>query len=282
MNDHHTKTTSLLLISLALFFISGCSDAIVPPAMVSCPGVETDAEAIAALNRHRKNAIGLKAGGQMLLEYYDNKDKLRKENLGITLRFFPPDKLFFRGNILSLEIIRLGMNPDELWVQFKPAEISSYYWGKRPGADSCLEYQRLSPNNLVEAIGMVNVAPDAKLEKWGGLDMVTFSRPSSKSKRIYIDRCDYLARRIEYLDAEGNIEAVTELDDYQLIENNFVPAKIVMIEFEKSTHVELTLSNIKKFEPTQAQLTGKLFKRPSADGFKNVYKLDEDCRLDPQ
>ena len=190
--------------------------------------------------------------------------------------------MYFRGNILSQELVRLGTNPDQLWVQFKPAEISTYYWGDRPGADSCLQYQRLSPNNLIEAIGMVDVAPDAILEKWGGLDVLTFSRSKTKSKKIYIDRCDYLARRIEYLDEQGNIEAVTELDDYQLIENNFVPAKIGMIEFKQSTHIELTLSNIKKFEPTQTQLTGKLFKRPAADGFKNVHKLDEDCQLDLQ
>ena len=282
MNIHHTKTTSLLLISLAVFFISGCSSTIVPGEMLSCPGFETDATAIAALNRHRENAIGLKAGGQMLLEYRDGSGKLRKENLGIALRFFPPDKLFFRGNILSQEVVRLGTNPDELWVQFKPAEISSYYWGRRPGADSCLDYQRLSPSNLIEAIGMVNVSDDAKLEKWGGLDVVTFSRGAGKSKKIYIDRCDYLARRIEYLDEQGDIEAVTELDDYQLVEKNFVPAKIGMIEFQKSTRVELTLSNIKKFEPTDAQLTGKLFKRPEPKGFKKVYKLDEDCQLDSQ
>ena len=129
---------------------------------------------------------------------------------------------------------------------------------------------------------MVNVSDDATFEKWGGLDVLTFSRGGNKSKKIYIDRCDYLARRIEYLDEQGNIEAITELDDYQLIENNFVPAKIGMIEFKQSTHIELTLSNIKKFEPTGDQITGKLFKRPAAEGFKNVYRLDEDCQLDQQ
>ena len=190
--------------------------------------------------------------------------------------------MFFRGNVFSQEVVRLGTNAEELWIQFKPAEISSYYWGKRPGADNCLDYQRLSPNNLIEAIGMVNVSDDARLEKWGGFDVVTFSRSDTKSKKIYIDRCDYLARRIEYLDEQGNIEAVTELDEYQLIENNFVPAKISMIEFQKSTQMKLTLSNIKKFEPTDAQLTGKLFKRPEPNGFKNIYKLDEDCQIDRQ
>lgn len=282
MNIHHTKFTFLFLLSLVVFFVSGCSSVIAPPALVSCPGVETDVAAIAALNRHRENAIGLKAGGQMLLEYRDDSGKLRKESLAISLRFFPPDRLFFRGNILSQEVVRLGTNPGELWVQFKPAEISSYYWGKRPGADNCLEYQRLSPNNLLEAIGMVKVGSGGKLEKWGGLDVITFGGSGAKSKKIYIDRCDYLARRIEYLDEQGDIEAVTELDDYKLVDGNFIPAKIGMVEFQKSTRVELKLSNIKKFEPTQVQLEGKLFKRPAAKGFKNVYRFGENCQLDSQ
>ena len=55
-----------------------------------------------------------------------------------------------------------------------------------------------------------------------------------------------------------------------------------MIEFQKSTHIDLTLSNIKKFEPTEVQLTGKLFKRPEPKGFKNIYEFDESCQIDRQ
>jgi hypothetical protein len=283
MKSHHKQITDILvIISSSVFLLTGCSEPIRKASTGLCPGVEDQAQAIAKLNQDRENAIAIKAGGRMLLEYYDDRNDHQKHNLDITLRFYPPDRLFFRGIVFPVEVVRLGTNSSELWVMFKPKEISRYYWGQSPEADICLKGQGLSPGRMIEAMGMVNVDTKGILTRAGQMDVLTLRLTSGKIKRIYIDRCDSLVKMIEYLDASGNIETVTELDDYRKIENNFIPAKIVMTELQNRTQVELNLRNIKLFEPTESQLEGKLFKRPEPKGFEEVYKLTDNCRLEAQ
>lgn len=283
MKSHHKQITSLLVvIFFPTFLLTGCSEPIRKASTGLCPGLEDQAQAIAKLNQDRENTIAIKAGGRMLLEYYDGREDLQEHNLEITLRFYPPDRLFFRGIIFPVEVVRLGTNRSELWIMFKPKEISRYYWGQRPEADVCLNSQGLSPGRMIEAMGMVNVDTEGTLTRQGQMDVLTLDLTSGKIKRIYIDRCDSLVKMIEYLDASGNIETVMELDDYRKIENNFIPSKIVIMELQNRTRVELNLRNIKPFKPTERLLGGKLFKRPEPKGFEEVYKLTDNCGLEAQ
>jgi hypothetical protein len=48
---------------------------------------------------------------------------------------------------------------------------------------------------------------------------------------------------------------------------------------EGGVSIDITLRNIKPFEPTQAQLKGDLFARPPTKGFENVYMLNDDCEF---
>jgi len=283
MKSHHKQITALLvIIFFSVFLLTGCSEPIRKASGGLCPGIEDQAQAIANLNQDRENTIAIKAGGRMLLEYYDGRENLQKHNLDVTLRFYPPDRLFFRGIVFPVEVVRLGTNSSELWVMFKPKEISRYYWGQRPEADVCLKGQGLSPGRMIEAMGIVNADAEGTLARQGQMDVLTLNLMSGKMKKVYIDRCDSLVKMIEYLDANGNIETVMELDDYRKIENSFIPSKIVITELQNRTHVELNLRNIKPFEPTEEQLKGKLFKRPEPKGFGEVYKLTDNCRLEAQ
>ncbi|MBN1457645.1 MAG: hypothetical protein JW912_07330 [Sedimentisphaerales bacterium] len=283
MESPHKQVTNLLVvIFFSAFLLTGCSEPIRKASTGLCPRIKDSAQAIAKLNQDCENTIAIKAGGRMILEYYDDRDDLQKHNLDITLRFYPPDRLFFRGIVFPVEVVRLGTNSSELWVMFSPKEMSRYYWGQRPEADVCLKGQVLSPGRMIEAMGVVNVDTEGTLTSLEQMDVLTLNLKSGKMKRIYIDRCDSLIKMIEYLDAGGNIETVTELDDYQKVGNSFVPAKVVITELQNHTYVELNLRNIKPFEPTEAQLEGKLFKRPEPKGFKDVYKLTGNCRLEVQ
>jgi hypothetical protein len=283
MKSYHKQIAALLVIIFcSMFLLTGCSEPIRKASAGSCPGIEDQAQAIAKLNHDRENVIAIKAGGRMLLEYYDDRNDLQRHNLDITLRFYPPDRLFFRGIVFPVEVVRLGTDSSELWIMFKPKEISRYYWGHRPEADVCLKGQGLSPGRMIEAMGMVNIDTEGILTRAGQMDVLTLNLTSGKIKRIYIDRCDSLVKMIEYLDVNGNIETITELDDYRKVESNFIPAKIVMTEPQNRTYVELNLRNIKHFKPTEKQLGGKLFKRPKPKGFEKVYELVDDCRLEAQ
>jgi len=179
MKSYHKQVTSLLvIIFFSVFLLMGCSAPIRKASAELCPGIEDQAQAIAKLNQDRENTIAIKAGGRMLLEYYDDREDLQKHNLDITLRFYPPDRLFFRGIIFPVEVVRLGTNSSELWIMFKPKEMSRYYWGQRPEADVCLKGQGLSPGRMIEAMGMVNVDTEGTLIRQGQMDVLTLNLTS--------------------------------------------------------------------------------------------------------
>jgi len=264
-------------------FINGCQgpQAATPGRICNSKGNITEANA--ALAEHRENIKGVRAGGNILLQYYDDEDKLHKEKLGLTLRYCPPDLLYFRGDVLAQEVLRLGTNADEFWVLFKPKEISSYHFGGVSEAKNCPGYYWIDPQNLLDVLGVVREYPGGTLSGQDGFDVITEMLPERMQKRLYIDRCDYLVRKIEYLDPDGQIKAVTELDKYvQNGDESFVPSRIRMLDHDSETTVEIRLQNIGRFEPTARQLDGKLFRRPESKGFEHVYRLGNRCRFEQQ
>ena len=264
-------------------FINGCQEPQAATPARICSSKENITEANAALAEHRENIKGVRAGGNILLQYYDDEDKLRKENLGLTLRYYPPDLLYFRGDVLAQEVLRLGTNADEFWILFKPKEISSYHWGNISEAKNCPSYYWIDTQNLLDALGVVQEYPSGALSGQDDFDVITETLPGGAQKRLYIDRCDYLVRKIEYLDPYGQIKAVTELDKYvQNGDESFVPSKICMLDHDNKTTVEIGLRDVRRFEPTVRQLEGKLFRRPEPKGLEHIYRLNDQCRFERQ
>ncbi len=264
-------------------FINGCQAPQAATAGRICNSKGNITEANAALAEHRENIKGVRAGGKILLQYYDDEDKLHKEKLGLTLRYYPPDLLYFRGDVLAQEVLRLGTNADEFWILFKPKEISSYHWGGVSEAKNCSSNYWIDPQNLLDALGVVREYPGGVLSGHDGFDVITETLPGGAAKRLYIDRCDYLVRKIDYAGLNGDIKAVTQLDKYvQNGEGSFVPSRIRMLDHDSKTTVEVRLSNVRGFDPTVRQLGGKLFRRPEPKGFEHVYRLGKKCRFERQ
>lgn len=284
MKSFRQNLTLLFTMGMALgMFINGCQapQAATPGRICNSKGNITEANA--ALAEHRENIKGVRAGGKILLQYYDDEDKLQEERFGLTLRYYPPDLLYFRGDVLAQEVLRLGTNADEFWILFKPKEISSYHWGGVSEAKNCTGYYWIDPQNLLDALGVVREYPSGTLSSQDGLDVVTEMLPGRMQKRLYIDRCDYLVRKIEYADPYGQIKAVTELDKYvQNGDKSFIPSRIRMLDHDSKTTVEIRLQNVRRFEPAARQLDGKLFRRPEPKGFEHVYKLGNQCRFERQ
>jgi hypothetical protein len=264
-------------------FITGCQAPQASGPVRICKSKGNIFEANAALAEHRAKIKGVRAGGNVLVQYYDNDNKLRKEKLGLTLRYYPPDLLYFRGDVLAQEVLRLGTNSDEFWVMSKPKEISSYHFGGMSDARNCPSYYWIDPQNLLDALGVVRGYASGALSGQEGFDVITKTLPGGVQKRLYIDRCDYLVRKIEYLGSYGEIKAVTQLDKYvQNGEESFIPSRIRMLDNDSRTTVEVRLGNVRLFEPTSRQLDGKLFRRPEPKGFEHVYRLGNQCRFEEQ
>jgi hypothetical protein len=283
LNPDRTICFVVILSAGLLVFVSGCQMQSVQTPVRICNGKENIGQAENALAQHRDSIKPIRAGGNLLLKYYDGDNKLRKENLGITLRYYPPDLLYFKGDVLAQEVLRLGTNADEFWVMFKPKEISTYHWGMLSETQKCLSGHWINPQNLIEALGAVRTFPGGILSSEEGLDVITASGPGGIKKRVYIDRCDYLTRRIEYYDQYGKIIASTDLDDYtQNVEESFIPRKIRMVEYTTDTTVEIDLRNVKLFKPSAKQLSGRLFQRPATERFEHVYRLNDECEFQQQ
>jgi len=243
-------------------------------------------EAVAALRLHRNNVMAVRAGGNCLVEWYDRDGKKHQENPTVQLRFYPPDRLYFSGDILGSEALRLGCNADEFWFRIKPKEVSGYWWGDRRLAAGCTSGKYISPDTLLEAMGIVEVDKTWQLVGKEGYDILTLYFDKDKPfKRIYVDWRDYLIKKIEYFDSQGQTTMVMQLGDYTTgADSVIVPAHIAILNIDTETGgliIDMTLRDIKLFMPTKELLGGKLFARPDTEGFENVYVLIENCKFIP-
>ena len=265
--------------SLCLF-ISSCAAPRVegPPGI--CPGKKTVGQALEILQHRRENVKPVRAGGSMSIRWYDGQEKTHRENLNIDLRFYPPDRLYLGGRSILGEVVRLGANADQFWVLMRPKEISTYQWGARSHVEMCRGKQWMNPQNFFEALGVLSVDANWLLSAEGDFDVLT--RTGSRSKvveKIYVNCSSYLAQRIEYYGAEEQVVLILELNDYmQPADAAPVPTRISITHLETNTAAEVTLKNVKLFEPSPKQLAG-LFTRPEPKGFEHVFELNENCEF---
>ena len=267
------------VVSLCLF-ISSCAAPTVegPPGI--CRGKANISEAIQVLRGRRENIKPVRAGGSMSIRWYDGEEKTHRENLNIDLRFYPPDRLYLGGRSILGEVVRLGANADQFWVLMKPKEISTYQWGARSHVEMCQGKQWMNPQNFFEALGVLSVDANWLLSAEGDFDVLT--RTDSRGnvvEKIYVNCSSYLAQRIEYYGAEGQVVLVLELNDYtQPADAAPVPTRIKITHLETNTAADITLKNVKLFEPSPKQLAG-LFTRPEPKGFEHIFELNENCEF---
>jgi len=276
---YRNKISSFLFVLVTVFpvIFSGCAAPQALEPIGICQVRKNITEAADALAGHRQSARPIKAGGNCIIEYYD-EGKPQKENLDITLRFYPPDRLYFRGNVLGQEAISMGVNSQEFYLRFKPKELSSYYWGQTAQIENCPLHMQLNPNNILEALGMALIDTNWILSSKGHFDILTRLSPDGKpQKRIFVNCSNYLTDKIEYFDHQGKVTVAINLSDYTNKDDGIVvPRKIKIVDGDDTT-VDITLKNVRLFKPWQSQLEGKLFKRPEPKGIKNIYMLSDGC-----
>lgn len=273
----------LLFFFLAILISGGCGPKVQRPMRV-CPGAESAAAAISIQKQHFENAVAFRANGRCLLSYYDEQDKRRSENFPVKLWAVPPVLLYLQGDVaFDPKGIVLGSNEHEFWLSMKPKEISSYVWG-RWSQQSCFEELAINPTLLLEAIGIIELDANRgwSLSNSGAFDILTKRQASGIVKKVYIYSCDRSVRRIEYLDANGKVLVLTELDGYKLISQDFwIPSVIKIVRYDqggRSNSVGITLGSIKPVSLTQKQRS-RLFYRPEPSGFRHIYRLDENCNM---
>jgi len=267
----------IVFVVAVILILAGCAPRMQEPMWV-CPGKESATEALSILRSRSQNTVPMKANGQCLLKYYV-EGKPYKENFPVKLWVSPPNRIRLQGDVaFNPKGIVLGSNEDEFWLVMKPKEIRSYFWGQW-AEGNCLEKMMISPELVLEALGIVEVSgeEDWSLSNEGVFDVLTKrNEQNGVIKKMYVYSCDYLVRRIEYFDANGQALVIAELGKYKEVSKGFfVPAVIKIVrrtDGDSEDSFKITLGSVKpvNFSEKQKRL---IFARPKPRGFKHIYKI---------
>jgi len=278
-----TKKFVFILTATFCVFIFGCGLPIITDLLPICRCKKDVAEVAESLRLYSESVKPIKAGGSCRLRWYDSNAKLSEQNCNITLRFYPPDRLYLRADSLIGEVMSLGINPQEFWFQIKPQPISRYWWGRweQLSGKTCLDRQWVNPGNLLEVLSGVYVDSNWSLSDESNRNVLTSLDPAGKpTKRVYVNCCDHLTRKIEHFDDAGNVVVTAELSNYKISADGVsVPGHINIINHNlNNMQAQITLRNITLFRPSAKQFNA-VFSRPEPKGFEHVLELDDNCKF---
>lgn len=256
--------------------VGGCAPSVQQARRV-CPGAQTVTESLSRLRLRSENALSFKAGGQCRLQYYA-EGKKHTENFSVKLWVNPPCEIYLQGDVaFDPKAIILGSNEEEFWLAMKPKEVSSYWWGRwaEQNGEGAL---KLDPKLLLEAFG---VLAGGNKESWllsreEGSDVLAETDGPGLSRKIYIDNCSYRVWKIVRIDADGKNAAITKLDRYKELSEDFsVPTVIEIVSRGwdgSEDSLRITLDSAKSAQFSNKQKS-RLFNRPGTRGFKHIYKV---------
>jgi hypothetical protein len=248
---------------------------------LACAGKKSAEESLSALQLQSQNTSPLKATGQCLLQYYV-EGKKHKENFPVKLWVNPPAEIYLQGEVaFNPRGLVLGSNEQEFWLAAKPDEISSYWWGLW-SEESYNEKLMIRPKIVLEALGIVAIGEQkGGNENWffskeHNFDILTETDSEGEAiKRVYINNCDYLVRKIEHC-VDGAAMVAAELDKYKEVQNGFfVPANIKITKLagvNRGDSVRITFDSIKPALFSD-KLRSRLFTRPQPQGFEHIYRV---------
>lgn len=274
----------VIFITSAILVLSGCAPQIQEPLRIQeplgvCPGAESVNDLLSLLMSRSQNTVPLKANGQCHLQYFV-EGKRRKENFPVKLWVNPPVEIYLQGDVaFNPKGLVLGSNEREFWLSMKPKKISTYWWGRWSEAGG-LEKLIISPRQILEAVGIIEIVGE---ENWSlshedGFDVLTKREGGTESRKIYVDSCDYLVRRMEYFGANGETAVAVELDKYKRVfKDLFVPSVIKIVrrgaeDGRDSISVGLRLGSIRPVTFTE-EAQRRLFSRPRPRGFEHIYEI---------
>lgn len=282
-----SNTTILLAVVLAATLaalFSGCEEPTLQTAAVG-PGQtnvirRSPVKTADSVNRRNGSMVPVQADGKLVYRDTSKGGNGKPEKLNVKMRFCPPYDLFFRGDNILGEAVRLGSNQDEFWFRVKPKEVSTYWSGRRSQAQVCPNQLWLSPSSLLDALGAVNIGRDWAMSKKGNYDVFTKIDAAGKpQKRVYVNRRSNYPEQIYYYNASGKANARLLLSNYINTSDGIsIPGKINITQVDysgKKSEVDISFRNVKRLK----KMNRKLFQRVSSRGIKNIYRLDNRCQF---
>lgn len=271
---------SIILI-IAAVLLAGCPQ---PPGQIvdrpRCPGKASLQEALESIRLQKQNVRPFRATAECVISYVDSKGKDQNHRVSGNFIFVPPDKIFFKGDVMLSEV-RFGTNETEFWLRVKP-DMDTYWWGSKSQADLCRAELLVNPANIAEALGVVDIDENWQMFHREGYDIFSLYQKNKIAKRAYINACDYTIEQIEYFDADEFVRISVELNNYTTGEDGIVvPSRIRVCSYNPEGLEEVAMSfklNNIRYLPPEKQ-GKKLFVRPGRDGYEHLLRLTEDCEF---
>ena len=254
-----------------------------------CPAKYSVLESMSVLSERWGKAEPFYANGQCLWTGQDAEGKERRENFPIKIWAEPPEKFCLHGDILfDGRGMVAGANEEEFWLVLRPKELRGYMWGRQGTINKCTAQLPLpmNPRDVLEALGMIHFEDDSTNGNWrltAADDYDILIKSDNRRnilKKVYVNRCDYLVRKIEYFGSAGDLTVITELDNYRTVADGFeIPSLIKIRRLSKSNGgdaVMITLKSMKVKEFTEKQKSF-LFSKPGMERFESVLMLSDNC-----
>ncbi len=275
MGYRHRSCRVFLYFVAAILVLTGCAPQMQEQLKI-CPGKSSVSQSLSLLESRLENMVSLKANGRCRTRFFADGKKY-DESFNVKLSINPPGEVYMQGDIFfNPKGIILGSNETEFWFLIKP-ELSTYSWGSWAEQNS-LGNLMINPKTLLEALGFADISSedDWFLANAGVFDVLSKEESGRITKKIYVSNCDYLVRKIEYLNVNGRVTTVAQLSKYKKVsENLFVPTAIKIISYtddaESSDSVSFNLSSVKQASFTDRQ-RDRLFIRPQPKGFMHVLR----------
>jgi hypothetical protein len=268
----------VLLICSGILLFGGCGPEKGEPTPVF-EGEKTLAEVLSILKSRTQSSRPMKANGQCLWQSY-SEGEATKESFAMKIWANPPGEVYMQGDVaFNPRGIVLGSNAKDFWLLVKP-ESSSYSWGLW-SEQSAAGGLMLVPKSLDEALGIMKITDDKNWSMSREGDLGVLVKRNDKggiAKKLYVNRRDYLVRKIEYFGAEGKVVAFVELDEYVGISKGFYVSTSIRIivrgdeKGEGSASITINLTSVKPESFTERRRQA-FFNRPPTKGFKHIYKI---------
>jgi hypothetical protein len=266
------KTNLFIFCFIPLFFLAGCE-----AQKRSCPPIATSAEATAVLTGYSEGLKPLKATGNCTLSYTNEVGEKYAQSFPVRIWFESSSKFCLYGDVMfDPKGVCFAVTDGRYWSYAKP--FGMYVKGNISEAS---EDNFSNPTVLVDFLQPISDDCDkiymAGPEKNYNLLMCRDSK-ICRTKKIFIDRCSKLVKKIEYLNCSGNPVLAVEADEYKNVSGMkglLFPRKLVYKYSEgeeKGRHLmQIKLDSVQIWNE-QPQQVKALFTEPGANSINKETK----------
>lgn len=253
-----------------------------------CAGKTTASESLATLRASNQSIYPLRASGTCMADFSSQGQGQAgfKETFPVRMWYAPKQRLAMFGEIMfDPQALCFAVNGRNFWVYSKHLDI--YYYGQNNGVKKISggDLLKIRPQILLQVTNPAQaVGKAATIQSYGPFDVLSSIDTDGVTTKVFIEKCKYLVRRIEYADFAGTVFLAVELRDYKPVKgsngNYRFPRKLVIESYDGpgQGRLEITFSQVQVWRPKPRQLK-VLFTRPKSKGFGQVYQITPQGRF---